>query len=174
MIRIAKEKDLDAILEIQRQAFQQEDEAELVTNLLKDQTAQPCLSLLAEEDGNAIGHILFTKVRIKGSDISAYLLAPLAIHPDYHYKGWGQRLMDEGFRQLTQKRIELVFVLGDPAYYSRMGFERDAGDQGYPAPHAIPEKWKDAWMVMRLIDESDDTGDVIVADAIAAEEYWSA
>lgn len=172
MIRTATQKDIDDILNIHRLAFNEEDEAALVTNLLNDPSAQPCLSLMAVQDDQPIGHILFTKAHIEGTDLNAALLAPLAVHPDFHFKGTGQRLIKDGLKRLQKEGCDLVFVLGDPAYYPRCGFQTDAARHGYPTPVAIPAKWAQAWMFIKLHD-CRETGTVQVADRIAAPEYWS-
>ncbi|WP_135080980.1 N-acetyltransferase [Terasakiella sp. SH-1] len=172
MIRKAIEKDLKDILEIHRLAFGEEDEAKLVDNLLKDDSAQPCLSMVAEQDGQIIGHILFTKAGIKGTKLNASLLAPLAVHPDFHFKGTGRRLIKAGFKELADQHVDLVFVLGDPNYYTKSGFSLNAGAQGYPTPVPIPPKWADAWMVRKLSD-CEESGQVQVAKEISAPEFWS-
>ncbi|MDV7339707.1 N-acetyltransferase [Terasakiella sp. A23] len=170
MIRPTTPDDLKDILDIQRRAFNEEDEAELVANLLDDKTAQPVLSLIAcDNEDTPIGHILFTKAYV--DNLSAYLLAPLAVVPEVHYKGTGQRLMKEGLKILKSWGVDVVFVLGPPDYYPRAGFLNDAGAIGYPAPHTIPAKHADAWMMQHLSDKRI-KGTVRVADAIAAEEYW--
>ncbi len=175
MIRITTQKDIPAVLDIHRLAFEEEDEAILVENLLDDETAHPLLSLVMEEDGEIVGHILFTKASVEASDVSAMLLAPLAVHPDRQYKGIGQRLMKEGFRHLAGMGVELVFVLGDPAYYPRVGFVTDAGGQGFATPQPIPSQYREAWMVKDLNGGAIDRyrGQVRVADQISAGEYWS-
>lgn len=175
MIRIATQKDMPAVLDIHRLAFEEEDEAILVENLLDDETAHPLLSLLMEEDEEILGHILFTKASVEASDVSAMLLAPLAVHPGRQYKGIGQRLMKEGFRHLANMGVELVFVLGDPAYYPRVGFVTDAGGQGFATPQPVPSQYREAWMVKDLNNGALDRycGQVRVADQINAPEYWS-
>ena len=62
-IRIKKafESELTEVLNVECQAFDSEEEANLVAALLDDPTAQPVLSLLAYDGNKAIGHILFTK-----------------------------------------------------------------------------------------------------------------
>jgi len=175
MIRITTQKDIPAVLDIHRLAFEEEDEAILVGNLLDDETAHPLLSLVMEEDDEILGHILFTKACVAESDVCAMLLAPLAVHPDRQYKGIGQRLMKEGFRQLAAMGVELVFVLGDPAYYPRVGFVKDAGALGFATPQPIPSQYREAWMVKDLNNGALDRyhGQVRVADQISAREYWS-
>jgi len=64
---------------------------QLIGDLLLDVTAQPVLSLVATVDGRVVGHVLFSKVRLKpaGQEVSAALLAPLAVHPDCQSQGIG-------------------------------------------------------------------------------------
>ncbi|WP_417783291.1 GNAT family N-acetyltransferase [Terasakiella pusilla] len=172
MIRQATDADLKAILTIQRDAFGEEDEAELVRKILDDASAQPTLSLLAfDDDGLPIGHILFSKAHVDGAN--AFLLAPLAVIPEYHYKGTGQRLMKEGLKLLKENGTDLVFVLGPPDYYPRAGFKNNAKKLGFAPPNPIPRQYDDAWMVINLTG-TQATGQVRVCDAISAQEYWSA
>ena len=173
MIRIAQEKDIDAILDIHRLAFDQEDEAELVTCLIGDQSAHPILSIVYEIDGVIVGNALFTKTYVDGA--SAYLLAPLAVHPDYQFKGIGRKLIAAGLEELNTQNVDLVFVLGDPQYYPRSGFQTDAARLGFPPPHPLKPEWADAWMVQELCFGviGRIKGNVKVADAISPIEYWS-
>lgn len=82
-IREATQSDLEDVLMVEREAFGHNKEAELVRGLLDDPSAKPLLSLLALDDDRAIGHILFTSVRLADSeqDASMMILAPLAIVP---------------------------------------------------------------------------------------------
>lgn len=125
--------------------------AELVKGLFDDKTAMPILSLVAVENEKLVGHILYTKIKIIENPelVSAQILAPLAILPDFQSKGIGSQLINEGLRLLKKAGIELVFVLGHPGYYPRCGFT-PAGVLGYEAPYHIPEEYADAWMVQEL------------------------
>lgn len=144
-------EDLPAILRIHRQAFGQEEEAELTRAILADPTAQPALSLLAEEDGRPLGHVLFSRVRLPGAEAGepGAILAPLAVKPEAQGRGIGGRLIRAGLEQLRAEGVALVFVLGDPGYYCRHGFAA-AGREGLDAPYPIPEEHAEAWMVQAL------------------------
>lgn len=177
-IRTTTESDLAAVLNVETEAFGHEKEAKLVDGLLHDPTAAPLLSLLAFEDEEPVGHILFTKVRIvdgEGSEctISAAILAPLAVVPLAQGKGVGGKLIEEGLRLLKERGVELVFVLGHPGYYPRHGF-RPAGVLGFEAPYPIPEKHAAAWMVQELRPGviGGITGRVACADALDRPEHW--
>ena len=123
----------------------------LVHDLFDDKTAKPILSLIAVEKKKIIGHVLFTKVNIAHSPVkvSAQILAPLAVLPDFQAAGIGRRLIKEGLDRLKKAGVTLVFVLGHPNYYPRSGFT-PAGKLGFEAPYHIPEEHAGAWMVTAL------------------------
>lgn len=175
IIRQTGIEDSDAIAAIHKSAFGQNDEALLTANLLRDPSAEPRLSLIAEIDGKPVGHILFTRVLVTGTkeSVSASLLAPLAVMPEVQGRGIGDALVREGLRQLTDQNTDLVFVLGHPEYYPRFGF-RPAGTCGFSAPYPIPPQHGDAWMVLELREGSMSTaqGSVVCADALSKPEYW--
>ena len=153
-IRVATESDRSEILNIHRQAFGNEKGpviAKLVDDLFDDETARPVLSLVAVDGEKLVGHILYTKAIITQTEtsVSAQILAPLAILPVAQKRGIGQKLINEGLKQLQTSGTELVFVLGHPTYYPRCGFA-PAGLQGIEAPYPIPEEHSEAWMVQEL------------------------
>jgi predicted N-acetyltransferase YhbS len=52
----------------------------------------------------------------------ALLLGPLAVHPKHQSQGIGQALLKAGQEGARAGGHELVFLVGDEAYYSRAGF----------------------------------------------------
>jgi len=165
--------DSDVMLSVERAAFARDDEADLVGALLQDPTAQPSLSLLAFDAGKPVGHVLFTKVALAGTsgDVSAAILAPLAVLPEYQRKGVGRALIERGAGMLAASGVQLLFVLGDPAYYTRCGFE-PAAQHGLRAPYPIvPEE---AWMVRPLAPGilGSVAGVIACAESLARPEYW--
>ena len=128
----------------------------------------------ARKRDEALGHILFTAVRLKpASDITAAILAPLAVMPEAQNQGIGGRLIEEGISILADMDIDVVFCLVYPDYYNRHGFS-PAGAQGFNAPYPILEKNADAWMLHAINPEAAEgfSGTVICADALMKEEYW--
>jgi len=175
IIKIAADSDLNDVLRIENEAFGHSKESKLVNDLLNDDSAKPRLSLLAIDDVEAVGHILFTRVRISGNEdaLSAMILAPLAILPSAQGKGVGGKLIKEGLRQLSESKIDLVFVLGHPGYYPRFDF-RPAGVRGFDAPYPIPAKDAAAWMVQELRPGiiGSFSGRIICADTLNKLEHW--
>lgn len=112
-------------------------------------------------------------MRIEPSDVSAQILAPLAVSPDHQRSGLGTRLVNEALTQLESQGVVLVFVLGYPDYYSRFGFA-PAGVQGFDAPYPILPKNADAWMVKELKAGTiaSNEGTVRCCIALDQPQYW--
>jgi putative acetyltransferase len=131
------------------------------------------LSLVAEEQAQVIGHVLFTSVKVLGPahPPSASILAPLAVVPSAQRSGVGRALIERGCELLAQRQVQLLFVLGDPNYYGRRGFA-PALRHGLQAPYEIePEA---AWMVRALGDGvlGSVHAKVRCAYALSPEKYW--
>ena len=177
IIREAVKTDLKALLNVEEQAFGQQEGPEIVNMvkaLLSDHTAQPLLSLVALRDDQIVGHILFTRAELSSyRKMNVQLLAPLAVLPEEQNRGTGGRLVKRGLEMLEQKGTKMVFVLGLPEYYPRFGF-MEAGKLGFEAPYPIEAEHAAAWMVWELSPgiSGKSTGKVICADAINQPEYW--
>lgn len=172
-VRESTEDDEAQVLEVHRLAFGRDDEAALVRDLLRDETARPLLSAVAEVQGRIAGHVLFTALRLRGTEHAPglSLLAPLAVAPAHQKAGLGRRLIEFGCETLGRRGTGLVFVLGDPGYYGRCGFE-PAVPHGLRAPYAVtPEE---AWRVRPLQPDvlGAVRGTVACARSLQPERYW--
>lgn len=116
--------DHEAVRHLNRAAFGKEGEGRLVEELRAGGYAR--LSLVAEDDGHVIGHILFSELPIHtpGGVVNALALAPLAVLPDRQRQGVGSALVQEGLRLAKQQGHRIVVVLGHVGYYPRFGFSR--------------------------------------------------
>lgn len=83
------------------------------------------LSLVADMGGEIVGQVTFSPVTIDGKSGPWFGLGPVAVTPDRHSAGIGSALIREGLSQLSAGGAELCVLLGNPAYYSRFGFEND-------------------------------------------------
>jgi putative acetyltransferase len=121
-IRPATPRDRDAIRLVEKNAFGQQAEAGLVDALAAADDA--IVELVAEEDGQIVGHILFSRLFVQegGREFPAVALAPLAVDPSFHGTGIGGALIREGHIRLKAAGETLSIVLGDPAYYGRFGY----------------------------------------------------
>ncbi|MGF1613409.1 MAG: GNAT family N-acetyltransferase [Gammaproteobacteria bacterium] len=176
--RKVEESDLRAIADVVLAAFgpaEGEQIVQLIADLSVDASAQPVRSLVATLDDRLVGYILFTRARVDTAEreVSAALLAPLAVHPDFQSQPIGDQLVREGLRQLAEADVDLVFVLGHPEYYPRFGFA-PAGIRGFEAPYPIPPSNAGAWMVLgfRPGIVAAVAGQVRCADALDDPQYW--
>jgi len=176
IIRETGVHDFNDIMEVEKQAFGFDKEAHLVADLLKDPSAKPLISLLAFHQSKAIGHILFTRIYIDESKNQGlfYILAPLAVIPEYQKKGIGGALIKKGLEILKAKGCDLVFVLGHMDYYPNYGFIPDAERRGFTAPFPIPEEHKNAWMVQAFNPNGMESyqGKIRCANKLNKEEHW--
>jgi putative acetyltransferase len=115
--------DRAAVREVHRLAFGRDDEARLV-DALRDEGHARC-SLVAEERGRIVGHILFSSLPIVGeggSAVEALALAPVAVVPSHQRRAIGSELVRDGLKACQQAGHRIVVVLGEPAFYGRFGF----------------------------------------------------
>jgi putative acetyltransferase len=129
-IRLERAGDAESIRAVQLAAFGQPDEADLVEALRESGDA--VLSVVAEEAGRSVGHVLFSRLTIHADDgavVPALALAPMAVVPDRQRQGIGSALLTEAFRECRARGEGIVIVVGHVEFYPRFGFshERAAG-----------------------------------------------
>jgi len=139
-VRDSMPSDLDAIESLYPEAFPDEDLLPLVRDLLED--AAVTTSLVGVIDSRIVGHAIFTKCRVGGSNVNAALLGPLAVAPAWQRRGFGSAIVRAGLRRLEEMDVSLVYVLGDPAYYERLGFRPESLVE---PPFRLPPEWDGAW-----------------------------
>jgi len=173
-IRESVESDKKFIRKVLQNAFdpsERESVSQLAIDLLEDKTALPILSLVAEQDNEIIGSVIFSSVTIEGAEgVSAYILAPLAVAGFAQRSGIGTQLINKGLETLKERGAEIVLVYGDPDYYMRTGFR--SGHNLKP-PHKLkyPEE---AWMAQGLVESIliKTQGTVRCAMSLSSPEYW--
>ncbi len=72
-------------------------------------------------DDRIVAALRMTPVRIGGM-AGALMLGPLAVDPDVANQGHGRRLIAESLELAKSEAQALVFLVGDMAYYGRLGF----------------------------------------------------
>jgi putative acetyltransferase len=110
--------DRAAVREVVSLAFGHTVEADLVDRLRADGDA--AIALVAVEHGRIVGHIMFSPL---GAPFRALALAPVAVLPGRQRQGIGSALIEAGLARAAKAGCEGVFVLGEPAFYRRFGFE---------------------------------------------------
>lgn len=146
MIQPESSEDHGAIRRVVESAFGQSSEADLVDALRK--LADPHISLVAELDGELVGHIFFSPVSIESEGVAfaAMGLAPMAVLPDYQNRGIGSELVRAGLNECRRIGHEVIIVLGHPRYYPRFGFVT-ASTKGIRSEYDVDD---DVFMVAEL------------------------
>jgi putative acetyltransferase len=148
-IRSETTNDLGAIQNVHRLAFGQEAEGHLVDELRNSGYAR--LSLVAEENGKVVGHVLFSDLAIRTATgtIDSLALAPLAVVPEFQCMGIGSALVREGLRLCREQGHKIVVVLGHTEFYPRFGFTSKLAEQFIDSSHFGP-----ALMALELVPGS--------------------
>jgi len=146
-IRIATSQDRDDVRDVHLCAFpegEREIVSKLAINLLSERTTPQTISLVAETEGAVVGHVAFSPVIIDNNEnLQGYILAPLGVKPDYQKRRIGSKLIESGMQQLLKTGVNILFVYGDPEYYSSFGFSADVADR-YTPPYKLqyPFGWQ--------------------------------
>lgn len=90
------------------------------------------LSLVAESDGQMIGHVAFSPVEWPGQG-DWFGLGPVAVAPDRQGQGIGRQLIEAGLAELRRRGARGCVVMGEPDYYGRFDFVQDPR-LTYPGP----------------------------------------
>ncbi len=150
MIRLERSRDLQAIRHVNTLAFERGDEADLV-DALRD-AADPYISLVALQDEEVVGHIVFTAMTLVDGPSFPRIagLAPMAVLPSLQNRGVGSMLVEAGLAHCRDEGFQAVAVLGHPTFYPRFGF-LPASRFGLRSEYEVPDE---VFMAMELEEKA--------------------
>lgn len=144
-VRGERPQDRASVRAVNTAAFETSAEADLV-DALREQV-HPLISLVAEMDGEIVGHILFSPVALDGHPERRILgLAPMAVLPARQRQGIGSALVRAGLERCRELGYGAVVLLGHPSYYPRFGFQ-PAARFGIGSEFEAPDE---AFMLLEL------------------------
>ncbi|HTS51359.1 MAG TPA: N-acetyltransferase [Bryobacteraceae bacterium] len=145
-IRDEQPGDREQVRKVNETAFGRSDEADLIDRLLAEGAV--LLSLVAEVDGQIVGHILFSRMTVETEQgpLAAVSLAPMAVLPEQQGRHVGSQLVLCGLARLRDQGERIVIVLGHPHYYPRFGFSCEK------ARHLASPFPPEAFMALELAD----------------------
>jgi putative acetyltransferase len=161
-VRPEQAGDAAAVRTVLAGAFGGPAEAELVERLRASEDV--VLALVAELEGRGVvGHVAFPRLAVDapGGSEPAVGLAPLAVAAGLWRRGIGSALTRRGLGLLAERGEQIVFVLGDPAYYGRFGFDAAAA-ASFMSPYSGPH-----FMAVRLAQTAPSAGTVRYPSAFA-------
>ncbi|MCL4457475.1 MAG: N-acetyltransferase [Nitrospirae bacterium] len=126
ILRNERAADIEAITEVTIAAFKNHPIShhteQFIINALRAAGALT-ISLVAEIDGQVIGHIAFSPVTVSDGATGWYGLGPVSVLPDYQKQGIGKSLINEGLSLLKNMGGQGCALVGYPDYYKRFGFK---------------------------------------------------
>lgn len=125
IVRRERPEDVPTVRSVVAAAFDNGDgkvpvEVGLLDRLRADGGWLPQLSLVAQDAGEIVGHVVATRGRV--GDRPALGVGPVAVRPDRQGRGVGTALMHALLGAAEARDEELVALLGEPAFYGRFGF----------------------------------------------------
>ena len=144
-IRPERPGDIPSIRDLNKRAFEQDQEANIVDALRANGAAS--LSLVATLEDRVVGHIMYSPAEV--GRLTGAGLGPVAVLPEHQRQGVGSRLIEAGNRLLKDAGCAFIIVLGHADYYARFGF-RPARPLGITCEWEVPD---DVFLVLALDPE---------------------
>ncbi len=142
----------------------------LVRDFMNSTDSNNLYCFVAKENEQIIASIFFTRM-IFESGISAFILAPVAVHTGHQGKGIGQKLINFGLNTLKENGVELAITYGDPNFYSKVGFTVMT-EKVVPAPLKL--EYPEGWLAQSLVGGEIEpiTGKSHCVEALNKPELW--
>jgi putative acetyltransferase len=140
-IRPAAAGDVAAIDDLVLASFPAPAEARLIGELCVDGDMTLMMVATVDDEGGdggpVAGFVAFSRmtVTVGGQTVPSVALAPLAVAAEHRGQGIAEALVTAGLERLEAAGIVLCFVLGEPSFYERFGFDRLLA-QGFETPYA--------------------------------------
>jgi putative acetyltransferase len=107
-IREERPDDVAAVRDLNRRAFGQDQESNIVDALRANGGA--LLSLVATVNDRVVGHIMYSPLSI-GGNVKGAALGPMGVLPEYQRQGIGGKLIEAGNRKLKDADCPFIIVV---------------------------------------------------------------
>jgi len=144
-VREERPEDVVAIRDVNRRAFGQDQEGNIVDALRS--SGAVLLSLVATQDDKVVGHVLYSPISVGSATGAA--LGPMAVVPEFQRQGVGGTLIETGNRIVKDRGYPFILVLGHAEYYPRFGFV-PARSRGIQCEWDVPDE---VFMLLVLDEE---------------------
>ncbi|MBF8999227.1 GNAT family N-acetyltransferase [Vibrio nitrifigilis] len=124
LIRTEAPADILSIDRLLKETFETEAEAQLVMSLREN--GHFTLSLVAcTDEGDVIGHAVFSPLHIDGEESSWQGIAPICVKPEFRHQGIGSQLIREGLDSLSELGYPGCITSENSEFWSQLGFKTD-------------------------------------------------
>ncbi len=143
-----KPSDTEEIIRLYTQVFAASEGAEegerigkLVSDLVTKTPSDDLVGCVSKHDDRIVGCIFFSRFNVPSGEM-AFMLSPVAIATDLQGTGIGQQLINYGLEHLRSQGVSLAFTYGNPAFYSKTGFDHiEESVVTAPYPLSLPHGW---------------------------------
>lgn len=144
--------------------------ANLVREMMATTQRWDLHGFVAVEAEQIVGAIFFSRLTFE-TEIDAFILAPVAVCTDFQGRGIGQKLIRHGLQQLEEQHVQMVITYGDPAFYSKVGFQSISPRSVRP-PYELsqPEGWLGQSLTEKPVEEF--LGNCQCIPALNDPAYW--
>lgn len=129
-IRPEQPTDVAAIHALTEDAFRQAEHSSHTEQFIVDALrarGELTVSLVAEQDGEVVGHVAVSPVAVSDGSTGWFGLGPISVLPARQGQGVGAALMRAAIDALRSQQAHGCVLLGEPAYYGRFGFRAESG-----------------------------------------------
>lgn len=114
-----------------------------VRQMLHSTPERDLFVLIAEDGGEVVGSVIFSRLIYEYDDRVVFILSPLAVTTEYQGKGIGRELVTRGLKALEAAHVDVAVTYGNPGYYSKVGFSQ-ISEAFAAAPFGLtrPEGWQ--------------------------------
>lgn len=121
-IETRRAADDDAVERLHARAFGPGRFARTAFRIREQAGGAEGLAFVARVGSLLVGAVQLTPIRI--GDHPAFMLGPLTVDPPFEGKGIGRALMERCAHAACAVGRNLIFLVGDEAYYARSGYKR--------------------------------------------------
>ncbi|MDO9415437.1 GNAT family N-acetyltransferase [Pararhizobium sp.] len=129
IIRPERDSDIPVIREVTVAAFAEHPHSDQTEHLIVEHLRKAgalTVSLVADDEGEIIGHVAFSPVILSSGVPGWFGLGPVSVRPDWQGEGVGAALIQTGLDHLRNLGANGCVVLGDEGFYSKFGFDQNA------------------------------------------------
>jgi putative acetyltransferase len=161
IVREQRAGDAAAVRRLLMAAFGDTGRVANLAETLAARPDRPTAALVAELEGTVVGLVQLSRGWIDAQRelVEVLILSPLGVLPAYQRRGIGRALCGAAVELAGQLKAPAVFLEGNPAYYSRFGWQ-PASSSGFIRPSTrIPDaafqvvvlpEWQ-PWMVGAVV-----------------------
>lgn len=141
----------------------------VIHNLRKDKSFVKELSYIALINNEIVGAIYYSIATINNKKV--LYLGPIGVKKEYQKKHIGSKLINHTTQLAKDLGYDLIFLTGNPAYYSRFGFDT-ATKLGFKLPY-IEEGEEASFFMVKVLNKNNISlykGDLIEPSVFNVDE----